>query len=250
MPETVREWRGCFVIPTYNNPVTIRKVVERARSFNLPVLVVDDGSSPDGRAACEQLARDDLATVLRLPQNRGKGAAVKAGFRAAGELGFTHVIQVDADGQHDLSHVTEYVEASRKAPDALILGFPLYDESAPRVRLIARKVTTFWVDLEVGAGRVKDALIGFRIYPLAPLARVNVRSNRMDFDVEIVVRLAWADVPIVNMPVRLRYLDPAEGGISHFRWFWDNLRFSWLHSRLCTLRCMAWMLPRRALLEW
>lgn len=250
MTEAAREWRGCFVIPTYNNPMTVRGVVERATAFALPIIVVDDGSSTDGRAACEQLSRDQLATVLRLPENRGKGAAVKAGFRAARELGFTHVIQVDADGQHDLSHVPEYVEASQKAPEALILGFPVYDESVPKVRLIARKVTTFWVNLEIGAGKVADAMIGFRIYPLAPLSRVKVRSNRMDFDVEVVVRMAWAGVPIVNMPVRLRYLNAEEGGISHFRWFWDNLRFSWLHSRLCTLRCMAWMLPRRALLEW
>lgn len=250
MPETNVAWRGCFVIPTYDNPLTIRNVVEEARTFGLPVIVVDDGSAAPGRAACEHLASEGLATVVRLEHNSGKGAAVKTGFEIARGLGFTHALQVDGDAQHDLSHVPDFLEVSKQRPEALLLGCPVYDDSVPRIRLWARKVTNFWVNLEAGWGKIADAMIGFRVYPLEPLRRVRIVSNRMDFDVEIAVRLAWAGVPIVNMPVRLRYLSAAEGGISHFRWFWDNLRFSRLHSRLCTLKCMAWMLPKRALLEW
>ncbi len=250
VPDTTQPWRGCFVIPTYNNPMTIRSVVERARTFGLPVIVVDDGSSAAGRSTCEELAAEELATVVHLPRNCGKGAAVKAGFETARRLGFTHAMQVDGDGQHDLSHAPEFFQASRQQPEALVLGYPVYDASVPKVRLVAREFTKFWVNLEVGWGKITDALIGFRIYPLAPLARVRIVANRMDFDVEIAVRLAWAGVPILNMPVRLRYLEASEGGISHFRWFSDNVRFSRLHSRLCTLKCMAWVLPKRALLEW
>lgn len=244
------DWRGCVVIPTYNNPRTIRGVTERARAYGLPIIIVDDGSSADGRQACAALARDQLATVIHHERNRGKGAAVKTGFEAARQLGYSHAIQVDGDGQHDLTHVPPFVEASRNQPDALILGYPEYDASVPKVRLIARKLTTFWVDVETGRGTIRDAMIGFRIYPLAPLQRVRIVADRMDFDIEIAVRLAWANTPIVNLPVKLRYLTAAEGGISHFRVFWDNLRFTLLHSKLCTLKSMAWMLPKRALLEW
>lgn len=244
------DWRACFLIPTYDNPMTIRKVVQNARAYGLPVMVVDDGSGAEGQRACEAIAKEELATVLRVPLNGGKGAAVKRGMAAARDLGFTHVMQVDGDGQHDLSHVPEFVAASRAQPEALILGYPHYDATVPKLRLTALKITTFWVDLEVGRGKIADAMIGFRIYPLGPLTRVRTMSNRMGFDIEVAVRLAWAGVPIVNLPVRLRYLTAEEGGISHFRMFRDNLQFSLLHSWLCTLKCMAWMLPKRALLEW
>jgi polyprenyl-phospho-N-acetylgalactosaminyl synthase len=246
----VSGWRGCFVIPTYNNPITIRGVVENARSHGLPVIVVDDGSSAEGYAACEALGREELATVIHLPQNAGKGAAVKHGFDVARQLGFTHAMQVDGDGQHNLEHVPEFVAASKHQPGAVVLGYPQYDATVPKVRLFGRKLTTFWVDIETGRGKIRDAMIGFRIYPLEPLTRVRVVSNRMAFDIEIAVRLAWAGVAIINLPVRLRYLTASEGGISHFRMFRDNFHFSLLHSRLCTLKCMAWMLPKRALLEW
>lgn len=244
------DWRGCVVIPTYDNPLTIRAVVEGARSFGMPVIVVDDGSGVAGRAACEALAREELAVVVHRPANGGKGAAVKTGFETARSLGFSHVVQVDGDGQHDLSHVPPFVRASQAEPDALVLGYPQYDASVPKVRLMARKFTNFWVNLEAGKGKISDAMIGFRVYPLGPVGRVRVPSNRMDFDIEVAVRLAWAGVPVVNLPVKLRYLDASEGGVSHFQLFWDNLRFSWLHSRLCTLKCMSWFLPKRALLEW
>jgi polyprenyl-phospho-N-acetylgalactosaminyl synthase len=249
MSETT-DWRGCIVIPTYNNPRTIRGVTERARAYGLPIIIVDDGSSAEGREACAALARAQLATVIHHAQNRGKGAAVKKGFETARQLGYTHAVQVDGDGQHDLTHVPPFVDASRKQPQALVLGYPEYDESVPKIRLIARKLTTFWVDVETGRGTIRDAMIGFRIYPLEPLLRVRIVADRMDFDIEIAVRLAWAKTPIINLPVKLRYLTADEGGISHFRVFWDNLRFTLLHSKLCTLKSMAWMLPKRALLEW
>lgn len=238
------EWNPCFIIPTYNNPVTIRSVVERARTYGYPVIVVDDGSSAPGRRACDELERAQLALVIRHPHNMGKGAAVKTGFRAALEGGFTHGLQVDGDAQHDLSHVPPFMQASQEQPAALILGYPVYDSSAPRIRLVARKITAFWVSLEVGFGRIRDAMIGFRVYPLAVSADLCVNSNRMDFDIEIVVRAAWAKIPIINLPVKLRYLDASEGGVSHFKVWRDNLSFFRLHSKLCTLRCMSWLLPR------
>lgn len=238
-------WNGCFVIPTYDNPLTIRGVVESARKSGMPVIVVDDGSAEPGRLACEALTADGLAIVVRHAVNRGKGAAVKTGFRVALENGFTHALQVDGDAQHDLSHVPQFVQTSKAAPTALLLGYPVYDDSVPRVRLLARQITTFWVNLEVGFGRIRDAMIGFRIYPLTTASALTVPSDGMDFDIEIAVRAAWAGLPLVNLPVRLRYLSEAEGGVTHFKVWRDTWRFFRLHSRLCTLRCMRLVLPNR-----
>lgn len=245
--------RYCFLIPTYDNPRTLRSVVEEGRKYLHDVIVVDDGSGSEGRGVCERLAHDGLAIVHHQARNGGKGAAVKAGLELARRLGFTHVLQADADGQHDLTAAPRFLEISRQKPSALVLGYPQYDESAPKLRQSARKLTNFWVDFEVGKGVVRDAMIGFRVYPLEPLEGLAVRGNRMDFDIEVVVRAAWAGVAIENAPVPVRYLEKEEGGVSHFRPLRDNLSFSWMHSKLCTERCirvvMGWMLSPLALLK-
>jgi glycosyltransferase involved in cell wall biosynthesis len=230
--------RYCIVIPTYDNPRTIAGVVEKARAVLPDIIVVNDGSAAEGRAACVAIAGAGAARVVHRDRNGGKGAAVKAGFALARQLGFSHVLQVDADGQHDLGSAARFLEASRCQPDALINAYPLYDDTAPAVRRIARKFTQFWVDLEVGRGVIKDAMIGFRIYPLEAVERIGPTGDRMDFDIEVAVRLAWSGVAVVNLPVQVRYFSAAEGGVSHFRPLWDSLHFSWLHSKLCTVRCM------------
>ncbi|MBK8096253.1 MAG: glycosyltransferase family 2 protein [Planctomycetes bacterium] len=231
--------RICALVPTYDNPRTVRGVVERLRAHLADVLVVDDGSGPDGRAVCAQLARDGLASVHHQDRNRGKGAAMKRGFVLARQRGFTHALQVDADGQHDLDCVPTFVRAANAEPTALVLAYPVYDHTAPAVRLAARKFTRFWVDFEVGRkGLIRDALIGFRVYPLATTLQVGARGNHMEYEVEIAVRMARASVPIVNLPVGVRYLPKSEGGVSHFRPILDNLRLSWMHARICTAMSM------------
>lgn len=234
--------RCCAVVPTFENPETIGRVA-RAIRRNLPdLIIVDDGSSAAGRAACEALWADGTARLIQLPRNQGKGAAMRAGFKAAHELGFSHAFQIDADGQHDLEAIPRFLEAAAAEPNSAIFASPIYDESAPRARRIARKITHFWVNLEVGAGRIDDALIGFRIYPLAATMRLPLRCNRMAFDVESAVLLAWADTPIQNLPVGIRYPSPEEGGRSHFKIVRDNLRLAWLHCRLCTIASIRWCL--------
>lgn len=228
-----------LLIPTYDNPKTIETVVRACRDLHPHVVVVDDGSGPAGRAACERVAELGLAEVLHRPQNGGKGAAILDGFAHARRLGFSHVLQVDGDGQHDLSCIPRFLEKSAEQPEALIIGAPRYDSSAPSLRLSARKITRFWVDLEVGRGVIQDAMIGFRIYPLGPLEQVRVRSRRMGFDIEVCVRAAWAGIPIVNEPVPIRYLTADEGGVSHFRPIRDNLQFSWMHAQLTTWRMFS-----------
>lgn len=246
------EFRCCALVPTFDNPKTIRSVVETIREDVGDVFVVDDGSGEEGRRACETLAREGLARVFRLPRNRGKGAAVKRGLREAAAAGFTHAFQIDADGQHDLGQIPRFLAAAEAAPDHAILGAPVYDETAPASRRIGREITRFWVDLETGRGTIPDAMVGFRIYPLAATLALPVRADRMAFDVEVLVRLVWAGVPLHSLPVAVRYLSEAEGGRSHFRPFVDNLRLSWMHCRLCTNASIRWLLggrPRPALAE-
>lgn len=224
------------VVPTYDNPATIRAVAERLRARVGHVIVVDDGSAAEGRRACESLAEDGTAHVVHRTINGGKGAAVKTGLHTAKELGFTHALQVDADGQHDLDDVPRFLDTMRENPEALILGDPRYDESAPGARQVGRKITTFWINVECGRGVIGDAMCGFRIYPVDAAVAVQARGDAMDFDPEIAVRLVWAGVPVINIPTKVRYLDAGEGGVSHFRVFRDNFLISWLHFRLSVAR--------------
>jgi glycosyltransferase involved in cell wall biosynthesis len=228
------------VIPTYDNAETIRRVVVEAKKHLAEVIVVDDGSHDVARRACASLADEGLAHVVHRAKNGGKGAAVKTGLDVAAERGFTHAFQIDADGQHDLSRMPEFLAVAKENPDVVVLGYPTYDASAPKGRLAARRITTFWVNLEVGGEHVvEDAMVGFRVYPVAEVRALRVSSDRMDFDVEIAVRIAWAKIRIVNLPVAVRYLSEEEGGRSHFQPFRDNLRLAWLHSRLCTIGCFV-----------
>ena len=236
------EFRACAVIPTYENPITVRKVVERVRELELDVILVDDGSGSEGRAACDEVAEARLAKLVRLERNLGKGAAVTAGFKRAHELGYTHAFQIDADSQHDLDCIPKFLEASRAQPEALILGYPIYDESVPSSRRIGRQFTAFWVALEVRSKtKIKDAMIGFRVYPLESTLAVGRTGRGMDFDIEIVVRMVRAGVPTVNLPVGVFYPPAEEGGVSHFHVVKDNIRFSYLHARLCTGGCFSWL---------
>lgn len=238
------EFRCCAVVPTYDDPHTIRGVVERIREDLPDVIVVDDGSGEEGRAACSGLERDGLAAVFRNQKNGGKGVAVQRALLEASRAGFSHAFQIDADGQHDLDQIPAFIAAAREFPDHAVFGAPIYDDSAPRIRRVARRFTQFWIDLEVGRGVIEDAMVGFRIYPVAATLALPTRARRMSFDVEVAVLLAWAGVSVLNLPVKVRYLSEEEGGRSHFRPFLDNVRLSWLHSRLCTGLSIRWCLGR------
>ncbi len=233
------EFRVCALIPTYDNPRTVRAVVERVRAQVPDVVVVDDGSAAAGREAVAELGREGLAQVTRRAVNGGKGAAVKTGFAFAQGLGYTHALQVDADGQHRLEDIPRFLAAAQARPEALVLGAPQYDATAPRGRLIGRKITLFWTAVEVGRGVITDPMCGFRVYPLAAALAAPRTGDRMDFDIEIAVRMAWMGVPIVNLPTEVRYLGREEGGVSHFHMLRDNLRIAWMHSRL-SMTALLW----------
>jgi predicted LPLAT superfamily acyltransferase len=223
----------CAVIPTHNHYRDLPKVVQALRAHNLTVFVVDDGSSSPAREAIAALhAPEREVWVLRQAENTGKGGAVLTGLRHAATAGFSHVVQVDADGQHDLSAIGALMRAARDNPDALISGRPIYDASIPRGRLIGRWLTHVWVWIETLSLRIADSMCGFRVYPLAATLHVLDRAKvgrRMDFDTEIMVRLFWSGVATLHIPVRVTY---PEGNTSNFRLWRDNWLISRMHTRL------------------
>lgn len=245
--DVVPEFHPCVLIPTYNNPATIRGVVEQARRHVRDVIVIDDGSNAETRAVCDALAVEGLCVVHHHAVNGGKGAAVKTGFRLAKEAGFTHAVQVDGDGQHDLECIPAFVELARERPAALILGFPVYDDTLHKGRYAARLVTRFWNYIEVLGPRIGDSMCGFRVYPIEASIAAGTRGDRMDFDIEIPVRLVWNGVEIRNAPVPVRYLTAEEGGVSHYQTFRDTARISWTHTKLVVegmVRLLFWLARR------
>ena len=180
-------------------------------------------------------AQDAGLRVFRLERNQGKGAAILHGVRAARAAGFTNALTMDADGQHPAGRIAAFMAASAEAPDAMILGRPVFDAAAPALRVQGRRISNAWVNLETLWAGVGDSLFGFRVYPLAALMDVMTATRwmrRFDFDAEAVVRLCWRGVPIVNLPAEVRYLRPEEGGVSHFRYLRDNALLTWMHARL------------------
>ncbi|MDH3511908.1 MAG: glycosyltransferase family 2 protein [Gammaproteobacteria bacterium] len=223
----------CILIPIYNNKDTIRDVVRSLEYLNLPCLVIDDGSDESTRQVLQQIDADfTWVSIIHRTQNAGKGAAMATGFRAAVDLGYTHAVQLDADGQHNASDVPRFLERARGSPEALILSKPIFDDNAPAVRRYGRWVTTFWVCIETWSVDIKDALCGFRCYPLQSVMQLYQQTKigaGMVFDTEIAVRLHWNGVPMVNVETQVDY---AKGGLSHFRYLEDNLRIIRLHTEL------------------
>ena len=233
----------CIVIPIYNHKDAIGATVAHLAVHRLPIFVVDDGSDDATQQVLAALAQQYAGqlTLLRLPVNGGKGAAVMAGLRAARSAGYTHALQIDADGQHDATDVPRFIEAARAEPGAVILGRPVYDESVPKARLYGRYLTHVWVWIETLSLTIRDSMCGFRLYPLA-LACELIDSvplpTRMDFDIEILVRLHWRRAAFRSIPTRVTY---AADGVSHFDVLWDNVRISRSHTRL--VFGMLWRLP-------
>jgi len=226
--------RACAVIPVYEHHQSVRRVLEGLRASGLPCILVDDGSGMEcvdtlTRIVAEEPERIEL---LRHPHNLGKGAAVLSGLRRANERGFTHALQVDADAQHDITAAPAFLQEARAHPESLVLGHPVYDDSAPASRLYGRRITRFWIRLETLSDDIGDGMCGFRVYPLASTIALADRvrlGTRMEFDIDVAVRLHRDGVPVRNLPVAVTY--PADG-LSHFRMWRDNTRISLAHARL------------------
>jgi glycosyltransferase involved in cell wall biosynthesis len=238
MPET------CALIPVFNHEDAVGEVVAAARKQGLPCILVDDGSRASCAEVLDALAQSDPGVrVLRLPRNRGKGGAVAAGLRAAAGRGFTHALQLDADGQHDAGDIPRFLAASSANPEAIICGRPVFDENMPRSRFYGRYLTHVFVWLNTLSLDIPDAMCGFRVYPVKTLVRLldeERPGSRMDFDIEVLVRLHWRGVPMHWLETRVGY---PRDGVSHFRLGLDNLLISRMHSRL--FFGMLRRLPRR-----
>jgi glycosyltransferase involved in cell wall biosynthesis len=224
------------LIPTYNTGRKVLDTVAEARRHWQPVWVVVDGSTDGTTEALLALARNDAhVKVMVLERNQGKGAAVLHGLRAAAAAGYTHALVMDADGQHPAARIPEFMAASQANPDAQILGVPIFDRTAPIERVLWRRMSNFWADLETRWQGIGDSLFGFRVYPIAPLVEIMQARRwmrRFDFDAEAAVRLCWRGVRPISIRVPVRYLSAAEGGVSQFRYLRDNLMLTWMHMRL------------------
>jgi glycosyltransferase involved in cell wall biosynthesis len=223
-----------IVVPFYNHEHAIERTIAGIRRFGLKTWLIDDGSSPRCRAVLERIANAEASwlQLRHLPTNRGKGVAVREGMEAARAAGCTHVLQIDADGQHECADIPRMIELAQERPEAIITGVPIFDHTAPKSRLYGRRLTRLWVCINTLSGEVRDAMCGFRIYPLAATLALTQRSQacqRMEFDPEILVRASWAGIPIVSMPTRVTY--PSDG-VSHFNMLRDNTRISAMHARL------------------
>ncbi len=224
------------LIPSYNPGPKVYETVRAARAHWSPVWVVVDGST-DGSAQelMSMASRDPELRVLLRARNRGKGAAVLHGLEAAHAQGYTHALTMDSDGQHPADRIADFMSASHGSPDAMILGRPQFDGSAPGLRVKGRKISNWWANLETLWGGIDDSLFGFRVYPIAPLLAVmrgQLWMRRFDFDVEAVVRLCWRGVKPINLPAAVRYFAAGEGGVSHFKYARDNALLTWMHTRL------------------
>lgn len=224
------------LIPSYNPGEKVTATVREARQFWNPVWVVVDGST-DGSAEklLAMASDDDGLRVLVLPHNQGKGAAVLHGLDEANKAGYSHVLTMDSDGQHPAERIPNFMETSIAQPEAMILGVPVFDASAPSLRVKGRQVSNWWANLETLWAGIGDSLFGFRVYPVDALRKVMRKQPWMrhfDFDPEAVVRLCWRGVKPINVSAPVRYFSVEEGGVSHFNYLRDNVLLTWMHTRL------------------
>jgi glycosyltransferase involved in cell wall biosynthesis len=224
------------LIPSYNPGARVYETVREARRFWSPVWVVVDGSNDGTLEGLRKLAQDDEdLRVIVQPRNMGKGNAVLRGITLAAEQGFTHALTMDSDGQHPAASIPEFMEASLKDPAAVVLGVPIFDASAPALRVGGRKISNWWANLETVGMGLGDSLYGFRVYPIADLVAIMNKQawmRRFDFDPEAAVRLLWRGVRPINIPAPVKYLKAEEGGVSHFNYYRDNVLLTWMHTRL------------------
>ena len=241
--------RICAIIPSHNHWRVTEAVIAGCRAQGLPVFLIDDGSSEPARSALAALGAGDLGggQFYRCAENLGKGGAVLQGFQLAMAAGFTHALQIDADGQHDIAALPRLIAAARAEPAALVTGVPVYDASIPTGRAIGRWITHVWVWIETLSFAIRDSMCGFRVYPLAAVARMLADGEqigrRMDFDTDIMVRLFWRGSPVINVPVAVTY--PADN-ISNFDLWRDNCRISLMHTRLVFTLLWRLLSGRRA----
>ncbi|MBQ0711639.1 MAG: glycosyltransferase family 2 protein [Porticoccus sp.] len=241
--------RLCVIIPVYNHPEYLARLVNRLHEYELPVILIDDGSESTCQLLMARLANEFENVQLAVHHhNKGKGAAIKSGLHFAEQLGYTHALQVDADGQHDLNDIPKFKEAVFRHPDALITGYPEYDDTVPKLRYYGRYGSHIWVWINTLSTLIIDSMCGYRIYPVVTsnqLLAQEIMGDRMDFDGEFIVRWCWSGQPLEQIQTRVVYPD---NGVSHFHLFNDNKLISWMHMRL--FFGMLQRMPKLLLRKW
>lgn len=232
----------CIIVPVYNHPSRLEWLVGRLEKTGLPILLVNDGSDADCSRLMLDLAKgQENITLIERDYNGGKGAAVKSGLLVAQAQGYSHALQIDADGQHEIGDIPNMLELSETNPYALVSGEPHFKD-IPRIRYYGRYLTHIWVWINTWSLEIRDSMCGFRVYPVDICCRVIRKSrigDRMDFDTEIMVRLHWEGVQVVHLPTSVLY--PPDN-LSHFRGLQDNFLISLAHARL--FFGMIWRIPR------
>jgi len=241
------EFKPCIVIPVYKHGKACAEVVDRLVQYNVPVILVDDGNEQETKDYLNQIKAkyDSLVELVTLLKNSGKGGAFTAGLFRAHELEFTHALQIDADGQHDTTKTPVFLEISKEKPEYLLCGYPEYDESVPGKRKNGRKFANVWCSIVTWKSGIVDSMCGFRVYPVEPTYNFLSRHHldmRMGFDIEVLIKLIWTGLKFEFHPVKVTY--PSDG-ISNFHMFRDNVRISWVFTKLC-----AGMLLRIPVFLW
>jgi len=223
-----------IIVPCFNHADAFASVAVKLADFKQPVIVVDDGSTQKQSEKIKQICKTHSFFYVKNKVNGGKGAAMIHGFKFAFKNGFSHALQIDSDGQHNILDIPLFLKTSARHPDDLIIGNPIYDESAPKSRLIGRKITKFWVMVETFNKHMPDTMCGFRVYPLDPIMPIlkTIKSKRMAFDIEIIIKAYRRGVNIISVPTRVIY---PNDGVSHFHAFRDSFYISLLHVYLCCL---------------
>jgi glycosyltransferase involved in cell wall biosynthesis len=225
-----------ILIPSYNTGLKVLETVREARRCWQPVWIVIDGSTDGSSEALQALAAEHSGLrLLVLPHNQGKGAAILHGLREAATAGYTHVLTMDADGQHPAARIPEFMAVSRAHPQAVIFGLPVFDASAPAIRVHGRKLSNGLANLQTLWRGIGDSLCGFRVYPVVPLLDIMERQcwmRHFDFDPEAAVRLCWRGLRPINLAAPVKYFSAEEGGVSHFNYLRDNALLTWMNLRL------------------
>lgn len=234
----------CVIVPTYNNHKTIARVIEGVLEYTDDLIVVNDGATDETPSILDGFG-DRIVRVSYAP-NKGKGYALRMGFQKATELGYHYAITLDSDGQHFPNDIPKFIEVHKSHPNAVIMGARnLEADGMPAKNSFANRFSNFWFRLQTGIF-MPDTQTGFRLYPLQKIENINFFTTRFEFEIEVIVKLAWRDVPFVSVPIQVKY-DPNER-VSHFRPGPDFTRISFLNAWF-TILTAAYHLPRRLLLK-
>lgn len=235
----------CVLIPTYNNSSSLQKIVEEVLHYTQNLIVVNDGST------------DDTANILKAfseiktfayPNNKGKGYALRYGFKQALLLGYEYAISIDSDGQHLPSDLPKFLTAIEQYPQAIIIGSRnMKQENIPGKSSFGNKFSNFWIKLETGY-ELSDTQSGFRLYPIKKIQNIRFFTRKFEFEVEVLTRSAWKNILLVCIPIQV-YYPPENERVSHFRPFKDFTRISLLNTYLVTLTLLFY-LPKRLLNKW